>query len=57
MAKSKAHKVRAHRVRNGKRNPALNRIDAPDFSTHERKMPTLTEKRIKQANKYNQLGE
>lgn len=56
MSKSKAQKIRAHRVRNGKRNPEFNRITNPDFSTHERKLPTLTEKRIKQARKYNHLG-
>lgn len=52
MAKSKAQKLRAHAERNGRRNPELNRLTDPDFSMHQRKLPTLTEKREKQARKY-----
>ena len=54
MAKSPAQKQRAHLVRNGKRDPNLNRVSAPDYSTHERKLPTLVEKKRKNEQKYAQ---
>ena len=54
MAKSKAQKVRAHAVRNGKRNPTDNRAFESGFSTHVRKTPTLQEQRLKQEQKYKQ---
>lgn len=54
MAKSKAQKHREHLVRNGRRDPNMNRGFTPDISTHERKLPTLQEKRDKLAKKYKQ---
>lgn len=51
MAKSKAQKLRAHAVRNGKRNPELNRGVTPAISTHERKTPTRKELLHKQYKK------
>lgn len=52
MAKSKTQKIRAHAVRNGKRDPELNRLSSPDYSMHERKLPTFQEKRTKSESKY-----
>lgn len=54
MAKSTAQKIRAHRERNGLRNPESNRAAAPDFSTHVRRTPSLHEKRLKADLKYKQ---
>ena len=51
MAKSKAQKIRAHAVRNGKRDPALNR-GVVEFSTHVRKTPTLHERIDRQERKH-----
>lgn len=52
MAKSKAKKIREHLVRNGRRDPNLNRGFAPEISTHERKLPTLRAKKDKLETKY-----
>ena len=52
MAKSNAQKKREHRIRQGKRDPSLNRGQTPDYSTHERKLPTRREKLDKQEKKY-----
>lgn len=52
MAKSKAKKAREHLVRNGRRDPNLNRGLTPEISMHERKLPTLRAKLDKQENKY-----
>lgn len=52
MAKSKAQKQREHLVRNGRRDPASNRGNSPDFSTHERKLPSKLAKQVKENNKY-----
>lgn len=54
MSKSNAQKVRAHRERNGLRNPESDRAYAPGFSTHVRKTPSLHEKRLKEERKYKQ---
>lgn len=52
MAKSKAQKIRDHKVRNGKLDPSIKRGVNPDISMHERKLPTLTEKRRRKENKH-----
>ena len=52
MAKSKARKHREHLVRNGRLDPAVKRGAQPDFSTHERKLPSKLGKRSKQENKH-----
>lgn len=54
MANSHAKKARAHKERNGLRNPESNRADAPGFSTHVRKTPSIHEKRMKEERKYKQ---
>ncbi|MGX1266616.1 hypothetical protein RKD55_004560 [Rossellomorea marisflavi] len=54
MAKSNAQKMRAHKERNGLRNPESNRGVVPGFSTHVRKTPSIHEKRIKDERKYKQ---
>lgn len=51
MAKSKAQKQRAHLVRNGRRDPQLNRNEE-SFSLHVRQTPTLHERRVKQQTKH-----
>lgn len=57
MAKSRAKKQREHLVRNGRRDPALSRGQQPDFSMHERKTPTRSERVDRQYRKYNKLKE
>lgn len=52
MAKSKAQKIRDHKIRNGRLDPSIKRGITPEISTHERKLPTLTEKLRKKENKY-----
>lgn len=51
MARSKAQKARAHKVRNGRRDPALKRGEV-DFSTHVRKTPSRQERIDKSERKY-----
>lgn len=46
MARSKAKKKRMHSTRNGKMDVELKRVGV-DFSLHERKLPTLSEKKRK----------
>lgn len=52
MAKSKAQKIRSHKVRNGLYDPTNSRGIKPSISTHERKLPTLTERKRKQESKH-----
>lgn len=47
MAKSRAQRKREHLIRNGKRDPELDRGKNPDFSVHQRRLPTLIERRNK----------
>jgi hypothetical protein len=56
MAKSKAKKLRNHATRNGKFNVELKRGSGIDISLHERKLPTLKEKRKKEHKKIDQLA-
>lgn len=52
MAKSKAQKQRAHLVRNGRRDPELNRNAHDGISTHVRTTPTLAERTSRRENKH-----
>lgn len=51
MGKSKARKMREHDVRNGKRDVLASRGIAPGMSVHERKLPTLAERKTRVWNK------
>ncbi|MBS2967708.1 hypothetical protein J9317_02830 [Metabacillus sp. KIGAM252] len=52
MAKSKARKLREHKIRSGGFDPSALRGSAPDYSMHERKTMTKQEKWKKQLSKH-----
>jgi hypothetical protein len=52
MSMSKAKKERLKQVREGKRNPELNRGSWYGINPHERNTPTLTEAKRKSENKH-----
>lgn len=55
MARSKAKKKRDHDLRNGKFDVEMKRGIGVDISLHERKLPTLKEKKLKEFKKRDQL--